>query len=80
MGFLDEATNVTDVASLESELLRRETDLEKLRAQKRALDGRVDLATIVLTVQPPRLRRRRSTPRRISPASSTVWPPDGARS
>ncbi len=52
-GFLDKATTVTDVASLESELLRRETDLEKLRAQKRALDSRVDLATIVLTVSPP---------------------------
>ena len=52
-GFLDKATNVTDVASIEGELLRRETDLEKLRAQKRALDSRVDLATIVLTVTPP---------------------------
>jgi hypothetical protein len=51
--FLDRATTVTDVTNLESELVRRETDLEKLRAQKRALDARVDLATIVLTVAPP---------------------------
>jgi hypothetical protein len=52
-GFLDRATNVIEISSFESELLRRETDLEKLRAQKRALGGRIDLATIVLTVQPP---------------------------
>jgi hypothetical protein len=52
-GFLDRATNVLEISTFESELLRRETDLEKLRGQKRALDGRVDLATIVLTVQPP---------------------------
>jgi hypothetical protein len=52
-GFLDRATNVIEISSFESELLRRETDLEQLRAQKRALDGRIDLATIVLTVQPP---------------------------
>lgn len=52
-GFLDRATNVAEISNFESQLLSRETDLEKLRAQKRALDGRVDLATIVLTVQPP---------------------------
>jgi hypothetical protein len=51
--FLDRATNVIEISSFESELLRRETDLEKLRGQKRSLDGRIDLATIVLTVQPP---------------------------
>lgn len=52
-GFLDRANNVIEISSFESELLRRETDLEKLRGQKRSLDGRIDLATIVLTVQPP---------------------------
>jgi hypothetical protein len=52
-GFLDQATNVVEVASFESELLRRETDLEQLRGQKRSLDARIDLATVVLTVQPP---------------------------
>jgi hypothetical protein len=51
-GFLDRATNVIEISSFESELLRRETDLEQLRGQKRSLDGRIDLATIVLTVQP----------------------------
>lgn len=54
-GFLDRATTVTEIAGFENELLRRETDLEKLRGQKRALDARVDLATVVLTVQPPAL-------------------------
>jgi hypothetical protein len=51
-GFLDRATNVLEISSLEAELLRRETDLERLRGQQRALDARVDLATIVLTVRP----------------------------
>jgi hypothetical protein len=51
--FLDRATNVIEISSFEAELLRRETDLEKLRGQKRSLDNRIDLATIVLTVQPP---------------------------
>jgi len=52
-GFLDRATNVIEISGFEAELLRRETDLEKLRGQKRSLDARIDLATIVLTVQPP---------------------------
>lgn len=52
-GFLDRAATVAEISSFENELLRRETDLEKLRGQKRALDSRVDLATVVLTVQPP---------------------------
>jgi hypothetical protein len=51
-GFLDRATNVVEISSLEAELLRRETDLERLRGQKRSLDERIDFATIVLTVRP----------------------------
>ncbi len=52
-GFLGQATSVTEIAELERELVSRETNLETLRGQKRTLDGRIDLATIVLTVAPP---------------------------
>lgn len=51
-GFLDKATSVNEIAQLENELLTREAGLESLRGQKRTLAGRVDLATIVLTVAP----------------------------
>jgi hypothetical protein len=52
--FLEEATDLEDVATLEAELLRRETDLEVLRGRLRTLEGQVALATIVLTLQEPR--------------------------
>lgn len=49
-GFLGGATSVADVAAFESELVKRETDLETLRAQLRTIEGQIDLATIVLTI------------------------------
>ena len=48
--FLDEATQLEDVAQLERELLDRETTLERLRGQIRTLRDQVDLATITLTI------------------------------
>ena len=45
---IGEAVNVMDIASLEGELLRRETELESLEGQLRTLSERVDLATVVL--------------------------------
>ena len=47
---IGEAVNVMDIASLEGELLRRETELESLEGQLRTLSDRVDLATVVLTL------------------------------
>ena len=47
---IGEAVNVMDIASLEGELLRRETELESLEGQLRTLSERVDLATVVLTL------------------------------
>ena len=47
---LEEATELTDVAQIERELLDRETTLETLRAQLRTLRDQVDLATITLTI------------------------------
>ena len=48
--FLQEATNLENVAELERELLDRETTLERLRGQLRTLQDQVDLATITLTI------------------------------
>lgn len=48
--FLQEATQLEDVAQLERELLDRETTLERLRGQIRTLRDQVDLATITLTI------------------------------
>ena len=48
--FLEEATQLEDVAQLERELLNRETTLERLRGQIRTLRDQVDLATITLTI------------------------------
>ena len=48
--FLDEATQLEDVAQLERELLDRETTLERLRGQLRTLRDQVDLATITLAI------------------------------
>ncbi len=51
--FLSEATDLTQVASLEAELLRRETELETLTASQRAVEDRVALATLVATFHEP---------------------------
>ena len=48
--FLQQATDLEDVAELERELLDRETTLERLRGQLRTLQNQVDLATITLTI------------------------------
>ena len=48
--FLQEATDLEDVAELERELLDRETTLERLRGQLRTLEDQVDLATITITI------------------------------
>jgi len=48
--FLEAATDLEGVATLEQELLRRETDLELLRGQLRTLEDAVSLATIVIVL------------------------------
>lgn len=47
-GFLDQTKNVTELAGLEAELTRRESDLEQLVGQRRVLDDQVSLATVTL--------------------------------
>jgi hypothetical protein len=46
--FLSQATDLSEVAALEGELLQRETNLELLRGQLRGLRDRIDLSTITL--------------------------------
>lgn len=52
-GFLDRATTVQDVASLEGELARREADLESLEGRLAVLGDQVQLSTIAVTVDRP---------------------------
>ena len=51
--FLAKATSTADVATLEAELTRRETELETLRGQQRTLAGQVAMATITVTLVGP---------------------------
>ncbi len=48
---LEKSTNLIETAQLENELQRRVAELESLRAQNQNLDRRVELATIVLTLE-----------------------------
>lgn len=50
---LAEATSLQDVVLLESELTRREADLEALQARRAALADRAALSTITATLQTP---------------------------
>jgi hypothetical protein len=52
-GFLAQADSVAEITQVESELVAREGELERLEGQRRALDARVDLATITLTILTP---------------------------
>ncbi|MGW5123440.1 DUF4349 domain-containing protein [Streptomyces sp. NPDC004069] len=47
---MDQATQLSDVVSLEGELSRRESDLEALLAQQASLKDRTSLATITLSL------------------------------
>ena len=50
-GYLAQAKTTADVAVLEGELVRRESDLEAMRGQLRSVREQVNLATIVVTVR-----------------------------
>lgn len=49
-GLLAEASDITDLVSLERELAARESDLESLQAQQRALGDQISLATVSLSL------------------------------
>jgi Domain of unknown function (DUF4349) len=46
---LDQATTITDILALETEIARREAELEALQARQRALEDSVDLSTVTVT-------------------------------
>ncbi|HSJ90925.1 MAG TPA: DUF4349 domain-containing protein [Ilumatobacter sp.] len=50
--FMERAENLTDLVTLESELTRRQTDLERLEAQERNLSERVAFSTITVEIIP----------------------------
>jgi hypothetical protein len=47
-GFLDEAGSIDQIATLERELVARETELETLTGSQRAIESQVELATITV--------------------------------
>jgi hypothetical protein len=49
-GLLGDARNINDVIFLESEVTRRQADLESLRGQQKTLQGRIALTTITVTL------------------------------
>jgi hypothetical protein len=50
--FMESTTNLNELVALESELTRRQTELEQLEAQQRNLRDRVALSTITIEVVP----------------------------
>lgn len=55
---MDKASDLSDVVSLESELSRREADLESLLAQQASLKDRTSLATITLSLSETPVRKK----------------------
>lgn len=51
-GFMDDADDLTDLVLLESELTRRQTELEQLEAQQQNLTERVALSTVTIEILP----------------------------
>jgi hypothetical protein len=49
-GLLAKASDLNQVATLEADVSRRQTELEQLKGEQQTLGQRVDLATIVLTI------------------------------
>lgn len=47
---LDKASSLSEITQLENEVSRRQADFESLKGQQRALQGKVALATIVVTL------------------------------
>jgi hypothetical protein len=51
-GFMERAEDLTDLVALESELTRRQTELERLEAQQRNLSERVAFSTVTIEIVP----------------------------
>lgn len=61
--FMDRATKLTDVVSLEAELSSRQAELESLLAQQAALKDSTALATITLVISEPTPKKKPAPPR-----------------
>lgn len=72
-GFLDKATDPNQIGFLESELLRRETDLETMRGQIANLEAQVAESTIVLTLATDTDRASSPIPTDDGPSLSEGW-------
>ena len=72
-GFLDKATDPNQIGFLESELLRRETDLETMRGQIANLEAQVAESTIVLTLATDTDRASSPVPTEDGPSLSEGW-------
>ena len=62
--FLTKATTVAEAAAAETEVTRRETELEQLLAQQSSLTGRVAMVTVTLLITRP-----------LSPVTPPAKPP-----
>jgi hypothetical protein len=51
-GFMERADDLSDLVTLESELTRRQTELERLEAQQRNLGERVAFSTVTVEIIP----------------------------
>jgi hypothetical protein len=65
--FMDRTENLNELVTLEGELTRRQTDLERLEAQQRNLGDRVALSTVTIEVIPTA-----SVPEPIDEESDTI--------
>ncbi|MFE9244605.1 DUF4349 domain-containing protein [Nocardiopsis sp. NPDC006938] len=52
-GYLEQAEDVDDLLRVESELQRRQEELEALQARQRVLENQTSFSTVRLTLQPP---------------------------
>ena len=55
-GFLSKASDAGEIGTLESELLRRETELEGIQGQLRTIEAQVAESTVTLTITEPGTR------------------------
>jgi hypothetical protein len=65
--FMDRTQNLSELVTLEGELTRRQTELERLEAQQRNLSERVALSTITIEVVPTA-----SVPEPVDESSDTI--------
>ena len=80
---MDEATDITDVITLEQAISQRQSELDALRAQQRDLANQTAMSQISLTLMTPddaRTRSTRSRSRRGGSRSSTACRSSGAGS